>query len=114
MHPYEKQLWSEILALLQSVERVLNTLQQTFATYLPVVLATLVVGLVIGGMVVGMHYLRRASGRAAHTNSYLTVHEIVVTETGDLAVLSNLEVPEDAMADLWNMDQPLPARAACN
>jgi hypothetical protein len=114
MHPYETYLWPEIMALLQSVEHALHALQQTFAMYLPVVLATLVVGLVIGLVVVGMHYLRRASGRPAHRNSYLTVHEIVVTEAGDLALLSNLEVPEDAIAGIWNMDQPPPARAACN
>ena len=114
MHPYETYLWSEIMALLQSMEHALNALQQTFAMYLPVVLATLVVGLVTGLVVVGMHYLSKASVRPAGAGMDRAIGGIAVTEAGDLALLSNLDVPEDAIADLWNMDQPPPARAACN
>jgi MFS superfamily sulfate permease-like transporter len=111
MHPYETQLWSEILALLQSVERVLNTLQQTFATYLPVVLATLVVGLVVA-VVVGVAYLSNTSARPAGMDR--TVGGVAVTEAGKLALLANLEDSWEVAADSWNMDQPSPERIPCN
>lgn len=113
MHPYETYLWSEIMALLQSIEHVLNGLWQMLAACLPVILATLV-GVVVVAVIGALAYLINTSIQPVRGGRDRAAGGVAVTEAGDLAMLPTLEEPWEIAADIWSMDQPSPEQASCH